>query len=115
MKKLIQTTGIAALLLSIFSFTNEAELPFVGIYGVSESDPAQIELTLNADHTFTYQDFSNPVKKIDVHGNWEVRNNRIVLKDYLYEFPFHSKWKITKNGMMAKSRKGLTYYSLGKK
>ncbi len=103
------------MLLTLFSFTRISELDFVGIYGVSENDPSRIELRLNLDKTFTYQDFSDPVKQITVKGNWEVKNKKIFLKDYDSEFSFHSMWKIMKDGMVAKSRKGMNFYTLVKK
>jgi hypothetical protein len=114
MKKLIKTPFIVILLLTLFSFTRITELDFVGTYGASENDPARIELRLNKDKTFTYKDLSNPDKQIDVKGNWEAKNNEILLKNYDLEFSFHTKWKISEDGMIAKSRKGMTFYTLGK-
>lgn len=115
MRKIIQAPFIVIILLTLFSFTGITELDFVGTYGVSENDPARIELTLNKDKTFTYKDLSNPAKPIDVKGNWSVKNNEILLKNYDSEFSFHTKWKIMKDGMVAKSRKGMTFYTLIKK
>ena len=115
MRKIIQAPFIVIILLTLFSFTGITELDFVGTYGVSENDPARIELTLNKDKTFTYKDLSNPAKPIDVKGSWSVKNNEILLKNYDSEFSFHTKWKIMKDGMVAKSRKGMTFYTLIKK
>jgi hypothetical protein len=115
MKKLINTPFSVILLLTLFSFTQITELDFVGTYGVSENDPARIELRLNKDKTFTYKDLSNSDKQIDVKGNWEAKNNEILLKNYDSEFSFHTKWKISEEGMVAKSRKGMTFYTLVKK
>jgi len=115
MKKLIKIPFIIIILLTLFSFTQITDLDLIGTYGVSENDPARIELTLNKDKTFTYKDLSNAAKQIDVKGNWEVKNNKILLKDYDSEFSFHTKWKISKDGMVAKSRKQMTFYTLGKK
>lgn len=115
MRKIFRTPFIVIILLALFSFTGITELDFVGTYGVSENDPARIELTLNKDKTFTYKDLSNPVKQIDVKGNWSVKNNEVLLKNYDSEFSFHTKWKIIKDGMVTKSRKGMTFYTLIKK
>ncbi len=115
MKKLIKTSFIIGALFTMLSFASVSESDFTGVYGVSENDPTNIELVLNKDQTFTYKDFSNLTKKIDVTGNWELKNKHIVLKNYTSEFSFHTKWKITKEGMIAKSRKGITFYTLVKK
>ena len=103
------------LFLFLSSFTNDSDLNFVGTYGISEDDPAKIELILNTDKTFSYTDFSNRKKKVDVKGTYEVQNNTVFLKDYNSDVSFHTKWKITNNGKVAKSRKGITFYSLLRK
>ena len=115
MKNTIQIAFIAALLFILSSFINSTSSGFTRVYGVSENDPSAIELTLNEDKTFTYKDFSNPSKKIDVKGNWELKNKHIHLVNYNSEYSFHAKWKIVKDGMVAKSRKGMTFYSLERK
>ncbi|MDB4160775.1 hypothetical protein N9772_00225 [Bacteroidia bacterium] len=114
MKKIIQTSIIAILLFTLFSFSRPTELDFIGTYGVSENDPAKIELTLNKDNTFTYQDLSNSSKQINIRGNWEAKNNTIFLKNAESAFPFHHKWEITQKGAIAKSRKGVSFYTLHK-
>ena len=115
MKKTTQTSLIIILILTLCSFTQVAELDYTGAYGVSENDPSRIELRLNKDKTFTYQDLSNSAKPINIKGNWEMQHNKVILKNYESEFDFHTKWKITNEGKVAKSRKGLTFYSLVKK
>lgn len=114
MQKLIKSLSVAAFLLVLMSFTNAPNTDFIGTYGVSDSNPNKIELTLNADQTFTYKDFSNSEKQIDVQGNWEAKNDVIVLKNYTSAFSFHNKWKIKMDGKVAKSRKGMTFYRLVK-
>jgi|TARA_B110000902_G_scaffold263358_1_gene342244 hypothetical protein len=114
MKQIIQSPIIAILLLTLFSFSGPTESNFIGTYGVSENDPAKIELTLNIDKTFTYQDLSNWSKQINIRGNWEVKNNTIFLKNAESAFPFHHKWKIMQKGTVAKSRKGMSFYTLHK-
>lgn len=98
----------------LMSFTNKNTDPFLGTYGVSASDPSEIKLTINPDHTFYYQDFSNPDKKIKVRGNWALKNKKVVLTGNGSEKNFHNVWTITNHGQVAKSRKGLTFYRLGK-
>jgi uncharacterized protein (DUF2147 family) len=114
MKTGIKLLSLAAFIFVLMSFTNVEDSSFIGTYGVPESDPNVIELTLNADNTFTYKDFSNPDKKIDVRGNWEAKNEVVVLKNYTSDFSFHHKWKIKMDGKVAKSRKGMTFYTLRK-
>lgn len=107
------TTVLAIILLSSFADKNTNE--FLGTYGVSSSDPSEIKLTLNSDHTFYYQDFSVPGKKIVVVGNWTQKGKRIVLKDNTSKNKFHNVWTFAENGQVAKSRKGLNFYRLCKK
>lgn len=114
MKKLIQTTFITGVLFALFAFSFPSASIFVGTYGVSANDPAVIELKLNEDMTFTFKDLSNPAKQIDTKGQWEIKNDVILLKKHDSEFPFHTKWKIMNDGKVAKSRKGLTFYTLSK-
>jgi hypothetical protein len=94
------------------SFTKKNDKQFIGTYSVSESDPAQIKLIINSDHTYYYQDFSISDNKIVTKGNWTLRGNKVVLNDS--DIKFHDVWTFDKNGEVAKSRKGLTYYRLGK-
>ena len=116
MKKIIQTSVIAIILLTLFSFVPRiTELDFTGSYGVADNDPARIELILNSDNTFIYKDLSNSAKQINVKGNWKMKNNKIFLISPNSEFSFHTKWKISKDGLVAKSRKGITFYTLTKK
>lgn len=94
------------------AFTVKPNSGFIGIYGVSENDPSQIKLTVNSDNTFSFQDFSNPDAKIDVNGKWELKKNTIWLISDSSNTSFHNKWRFTKSGQVAKSRKGMTFYSL---
>lgn len=87
---------------------------FIGTYGVGPNNPSKIELTINEDHSFSYQDYSNPSKEIDVSGTWEIQSGKIVLMNYYSLFSIHDKWKIEEHGMIAKSRKGMTFYTLHK-
>jgi uncharacterized protein (DUF2147 family) len=114
MNKQIKLLSLVAFVFVLMSFTNTPNSSIIGTYGVSENNPNVIELTLNADHTFAYKDFSNAKKPIDVNGNWEAKNDVILLKNYTTNFSFHNKWKIKMNGKVAKSRKGMTFYTLMK-
>jgi len=114
MKNVFRTFAFALFFVTLSSFSWTSEKEITGTYGVSDNDPSGIKLTLNEDHTFTYTDFSNPSKKIDVSGNWELKRNVVVLTNYTSDYSFHTNWKIEQNGEIAKSRKGLCFYTLGK-
>jgi hypothetical protein len=96
------------------SFTDKKASDFIGTYGVSSSDPSQIKLTINADHTFYYQDFSVSDNKIVVKGNWTQKGGKVVLRDSDSKMKFHNVWNFVENGQVAKSRKGITFYRLCK-
>ncbi len=83
-------------------------------YGVSESDPSGIELHLTKNFEFTYQDFSNPDDKIQVQGTYTMKNEKIELVSDTDEVKFHNKWTLSDSRMKAKSRKGISFYSLHK-
>lgn len=114
MQKIIKTLLFTAFLLGLMSFTTATNADVIGTYGVGADNPNTIELVLNADNTFTYKDFSDAQKPIDVQGNWEIKRDVIVLKNYTSNFSFHNKWKIKMDGKVAKSRKGMTFYRLVK-
>ncbi|MES2515785.1 MAG: hypothetical protein V4580_16650 [Bacteroidota bacterium] len=107
--------SLAIVILATLSFTTVSEPGFIGTYGVSKDDPSHIELKLNKDHTFSYQDFSVPSKKINVVGNWELKHNYVILKTADTKVSFHHKWKFNADGSTAKSRNGLTFYTLEKR
>lgn len=114
MSKLIKLFSFVTFVFVLTSFTNTPTYNFIGTYGVSEGNPNVIELTLNEDNTFTYKDFSNSEKQIDVKGNWTAKNGIITLTNHSSAFSFHDKWKIKMDGKVAKSRKGMTFYTLMK-
>lgn len=103
---------MAIIFLSSFSVKNSNE--FIGTFGVSTSDPSQIKLTINSDHTFYYQDFSVSDKKIVVNGHWTLKGKKVLLSSNDSNVQFHSTWTFTENGQVAKSRKGLCFYRLCK-
>lgn len=94
------------------SFTAPPIPSFVGTYGVSKSDPSHIQLTIHADHTFLYQDFSVPTNKIRVEGQWSERRGKIVLTASAKVSTFHAIWSFDEKGQIAKSRRGLSFYRL---
>lgn len=96
----------------LMSFTDKVENNFIGTYGVSDADPAQIKLTINADHTFTYTDFSVADHKIEASGKWTRKGNRVILTDNNPDKAFHDTWTFDQDGQVAKSRKGLCFYRL---
>jgi hypothetical protein len=106
------TTLMTIIFLS--SFTEKYTKEFIWTYGVSTSDPSQIKLILHSDNTFFYQDFSNTDKKIIINGNWTSKGKKVFLHDNSSNKKFHKVWTILENGQVAKSRRGLTFYSLCK-
>lgn len=104
------TTLMTIIFLSSFTVKNSNE--FIGTFGVSSSDPSQIKLTINSDHTFYYQDFSVSDKKIVVYGDWTLKGKKVLLKSKDSNVKFHNAWSFTENGQVAKSRKGLCFYRL---
>lgn len=113
MTKTIKLFAAIATLIVLYSFTNKPDNGFIGTYGVSESDPSEIKLTINPDHTFYYQDFSNANNKITTNGTWTLKKNKLVLNS-TSGAKFHNVWTIDENGQVAKSRKGLSFYRLGR-
>jgi hypothetical protein len=115
MKKAFNHLALLAIVLLMSSFTSLNVHQFIGTYGVSVNDPSQIILTINSDQTFYYQDFSVIEKKIVVKGSWLLKGNKVVLKENDTTKKFHNVWTFDKNGRVAKSRIGLTFYKLHKK
>ena len=113
---MIKTTKILTAVMTIIvlsSFTNKNANEFIGTYGVSESDHSQITLTIHADHTFSYQDFSASDKIIAVEGKWTMKGQKVILQDTnSADTKFHNVWSFVENGQVAKSRKGLSFYRL---
>ena len=115
MKRLGLQLSFLVVLCAIYSFTPVSNSSIYGVYGVSENDPSSIELTINKDQTFSFIDNSNPNKQINVSGKWEQKGRYIVLENDEYAHSFHQKWRVVKNGEVAKSRKGMTFYTISKK
>ena len=112
MKKILKIAVVMAVVIISQSFTTDMASKIHGTYGVSSKDHSRIKLVINEDHTFSYQDFSDQNNKIDTQGTWENKNQYVQLKSNKPNVKFHDKWKVSNNGAKAKSRKGLTYYTL---
>ena len=104
------TTLTIIVLLSSFTTTRT----FTGTYGVSSADPSQIKLSIQADHTFTYQDFSVAGNTIEVKGTWSMKGKKVVLKSDDATAKFHRVWSFDEGGKIARSRRGLCWYRLCK-
>jgi hypothetical protein len=107
---------IAALFTIIFfsSFRFSTNEEPIGTYGVTASNPSQLKLSIHADHTFKYQDYSNPKQPVVVSGKWILKGKKVVLIGSNSEQSFHHVWSFTQNGQVAKSRKGMCFYRICK-
>jgi hypothetical protein len=114
MRITIKTLTVIVTAMLLLSFTDKNSTNFIGTYGVSQSDQTEITLTINSDHTFNYQDYSNPDKKISVSGKWTLKGKKVLLENSNPEKKFHTVWTFTENGQVAKSHKGLLFYRLCK-
>jgi hypothetical protein len=114
MNKAIKFLAISVTIVFLSSFIEINKNEIFGTYGVSNSDPSQIKLTINSDNTFYYQDFSMPENKIAESGNWSIKGKRVYLKSNKSNVKFHNVWTISENGQVAKSNRGLTFYRLCK-
>jgi hypothetical protein len=107
--------------LILIGFTDKIELNEsgdpAGKYGICMADESQphvlsVELTLNADHTFTYVNNMDSEEKINVSGTWSLYEGEIFLANYSSEVKILKIWKPEKNYTALKSRKGTAYYRL---
>ena len=114
MLKTLKISLVGLSLMILQSFTMKTENTIIGTYGVSKNDPSGIELVINENHTFSYKDFSNPKKTINTTGTWKTSKGIVILTSTDFTGTFHNKWKFTPDGHIAKSRKGMTYYTLCK-
>jgi hypothetical protein len=102
MKNPTQSLSFLLLFLLISSFTRQSPSNFIGTYGVSDADPSQIQLSIYADSSFYYQDFSMADKKIMVNRTWILRGNTVLLQASNKDTKFHKTCTITDNGKVAK-------------
>lgn len=112
MKKL-QLITFLLLIFTINQSFIQTQPNYIGTFGVTSDDPSQLKLSIEKDGNFSYQDFSNPTKRIEVNGTWKVHGKSVILTSSS-AIKFHSKWKFNDNGTVAKSRKGLSFYTLGR-
>lgn len=113
MKKFIHLLALSFCLFAVMSFMPEPR-NVAGTYTVGVMNPNKVELKLNNDHTFSYQDLSNAEKPVTVTGRWVEQGEYVLLKDYVSTISFHDKWMITADGQFAKAKAGLTFYTLQK-
>lgn len=108
------TRAIALICIALFSFAFTHTTPnYIGTYKVSTDDPSNIRLEIRKDGHFYYQDFSNKSQKIKTKGKWVLKNKHIHLTPDK-NLKFHSKWSFSKDGRTAKSRNGISFYTLRK-
>jgi hypothetical protein len=110
-----KTIGILGSLMAIAflsSFADNSPTELIGTYGVSESNPSRIMLTLHSDSTYYYQDFSIADRKVVQRGNWKSRGNRVLLMESGSNKKVYEVWTISGNGQVAKCRNGLAFYRL---
>ncbi|MFZ6052586.1 hypothetical protein [Halocola ammonii] len=114
MKNVLKFSMAAFAIALSVAFTTTSNDGLEITYGVSEDDPSQIELQLNSNFEFTYQDFSDPNQKIMTAGTYTLDKNTVVLSAKSDVIKFHDKWKLSDDMKTAKSRKGMTFYTLMK-
>ncbi len=112
MKTNLNLIATIAAFLMLSSFTGKDPLHIVGTYGITGSDPSQIKLVLEADHTFVYQDLSRLNRKIYTQGTWAMKGQKVVLTGIDSKNKFHNVWTFESQGLVAKSRRGLSFYRL---
>lgn len=108
----MKTFLLALIAWALLAFMPIETPSFVGVYGSSDSDPVQIRLTIHADHTYSFQDYSNPKRKINSSGSWSEKGNKVHLVDATAKTRFHRIWTFHNEGKQAKSRKGMSFYTL---
>lgn len=113
MKNALRSTILLLCVFMLASFSSKSESDVSGVYGVCGVEVTIVELSLNADHTYSYIDRSNSLAPIELTGTWEEKGNHIELSSNS-DHKFHNKWKISNDGTVAKSRKGMSFYRLGR-
>lgn len=98
-----------------FAFTTKLNPNVAGVYGVGDTDPSQIELSLMEDGKFTYQDLSSAIHPIRTQGVWVQKGNKVILQSEDNHLRFHKVWHIEPDAKAASARKGLCFYRLVKK
>ena len=103
---------MTTILLSSFTYSNNTG--FIGTYGVTSVNSSKVNLTINSDNTFYFQDFSDSENKITAQGTWELKGKKVILEDLTLQNKFHDVWTFDETGNVAHSRKGLCFYRLCK-
>ena len=111
------TIKIALVLISslfLFAYSSPTDKGIEAIYGITSHSDSPILLTLHDDFTFSYRDLSNPNRLLRVSGTYTKTRNKIEFQVPSNSKKFHSKWRIIEGGNAAKSRSGLSFYTLRK-
>jgi len=112
MKKSIKFLTLLLAMAFLSAFTDLNSNAYIETFGVSSTDPAQIKLTINSNHTFYYQDYSVSTQKIVVNGSWTLKRGKMILTSSKRVKKFRHVWTFARDGQVAKSRKGFTFYRL---
>ncbi|HQW04835.1 MAG: hypothetical protein IPH05_10005 [Flavobacteriales bacterium] len=85
-----------------------------GIYSVCGCDPTSstspvISLTINVDNSFHYMNGTDPQKKVDIAGRWELKGNTVSLFTGT-GYVLLEKWTLNKRCL--RSKKGMTFTRL---
>ena len=96
------------------AFRNDPKSGIEVTYGVCNAENPSVLLQLHEDLSFEYIDLSSGDKPIKVFGHYKWVKNSIQLETTDTTISFHHKWKLSEEGKVAKSRKGLSYYRLVK-
>lgn len=91
--------------------------PATGTYSVCDCETqdkpkVSVELKLNDDNTFNYIDNTVADKKVNIIGQWKMRGDRIVLKEYGQPLKIHDVWHVARDRNCIKSRKGMEWRRL---
>ncbi|MCT4625118.1 MAG: hypothetical protein N4A46_15950 [Schleiferiaceae bacterium] len=106
--KLFSTLALLILFLTAFK-VNRTDNDFIGTYGTKAHKG--IVLKVNANHTFNYQDFSDPKREISLTGDWMVHKNKLHLNNDGPKTKFFDKWTIDDKGCI-QSKKGMMFYRI---
>lgn len=114
MKTTLKYCGILVLALAFSSFSWYNFKEPHGTFGVSSTGQSRIQLIIQPDHSFYFQDYSDAKNKIIVTGRWKINHKKVILIASNSTAKFHNVWTFEANGQIAKSRKGLCFYRLCK-
>lgn len=112
MKNTIALLIICTSLLLLCSFSSTNDNAFICTYGICDDESSAILLTIRADETFYYHDYSDPAHKITATGTWSLNGRKVILKSNDTNQDFHDTWTFDERGLVAKSHKGLSFYKL---